>query len=362
MPQKPKRAVIYARLSVASDDSVSIARQVESCTQYAEARGWEVVATCTDDGVSATHNKPEQRAGWREVLALSQPYDVVVVWKVDRLARRVLDFLHADEALQERKAGVVAVEQPIDMTTPTGRAFATMLAVFAELEADAISGRVAAARNYLLRNGRAVGGTVPYGWRNVKNPDGPGYVLAHDPERIEFVRGAVGARPGGRHALLGEAVAGPVRTHRGPAGRGTEWAYGTVERLMRNPILAGMTPLNPGNRSKKRGAEVLRGDDGLPVARPELAIMSVAEWRAMVSRLDDRDSAQSRPRAACATTSSLLSGLVWCADCDQRMHRGTVQGRPGYSCPTCHQAMTNFEPLVVEEFLMQLWVIYRVGL
>jgi hypothetical protein len=65
-------------------------------------------------------------------------YDAVIVWKVDRLARRVLDFLHADEALQGRGAGIVAVEDPIDMTTPQGRAFAIMLAVFGEMEAEAI--------------------------------------------------------------------------------------------------------------------------------------------------------------------------------------------------------------------------------
>jgi len=87
----------------------------------------------------------------------------VIVWKVDRLARRVLDFLHADEALQARGAVIVAVEDPVDMTTPQGRGFATMLAVFGEMEAAAISARVKAARTHLLNDGRVVGGKVPYG-------------------------------------------------------------------------------------------------------------------------------------------------------------------------------------------------------
>ena len=70
------------------------------------SRGWEVVATFIDDGVSATHNKPEARAGWRALLDADERYDAVIVWKIDRLARRVIDFLHADEALQQRQAGL----------------------------------------------------------------------------------------------------------------------------------------------------------------------------------------------------------------------------------------------------------------
>ena len=63
------RSVIYARISVSPEESVSIDRQVEAAQQYAAARGWKVVGTFEDEGVSATHNKPEDRAGWRALLA-----------------------------------------------------------------------------------------------------------------------------------------------------------------------------------------------------------------------------------------------------------------------------------------------------
>src|SRR4051794_3673693 len=218
-----KRAVIYARISVAQEASVSIDRQLEAAQQYAAARGWQVVGTFTDDGVSATHNKPEDRAGWCALLAAPQKYDAVIIWKVDRLARRVLDFLHADEALQARKAGIVAVEDPVDMTTAQGRAFAQVLAVFGELEAATIRARVAAARTHLLNAGRVVGGKVPYGWRSVRNPDGPGLVLAHDPDRIDYVRGMA------ERVLRGNSIYSVVQWldevgAPTPTGRGG-WAY-----------------------------------------------------------------------------------------------------------------------------------------
>jgi hypothetical protein len=119
-----------------------------------------------------------------------------VIWKVDRLARRTLDFLHADQALRDRKAGVVAWKTRRH-DHRAGRAFATMLAVFAELEAEAISARVTAARATLLRSGRYVGGSVPYGWRSYPNPSGPGFVIEQDPDRIGYAgRWSSGHRQG----------------------------------------------------------------------------------------------------------------------------------------------------------------------
>lgn len=346
-----KRCVIYARISVAQEASVSIDRQVEAAEQYAKARGWQVVGTFKDDGVSATHNKPSDRDGWRELLASPTRYDAVVIWKLDRLARRVLDFHLANQALGERSAALVAVENSLDLTTADGRMIANVLASFAEYEADAISARVRAARTHLVRAGRVVGGTVPYGWQRVPNPDGPGLVLAHDPERIDYVRGAA------ERALRGNSIYSVVQWldevgAPTPTGRGT-WVYSTVERILRHPVLAGMTPFNPGNGKRERGDGLLR-EDGLPVVDESVAILSVADWRALVAQLDDRDSGHSKPRALRTKTSALLSGLVWCGHCEARMHRCALgPTRHGYTCPGCSQTITNFEPLVVAEFLRQ---------
>lgn len=78
---------------MAQEASVSIDRQIEAAQQYAAARGWRVVQVFRDEGVSATHNKPEDRPGWHALLGSSERFDAVLVWNIDRLARRVLDFL-----------------------------------------------------------------------------------------------------------------------------------------------------------------------------------------------------------------------------------------------------------------------------
>ncbi|GAB2469343.1 recombinase family protein [Jatrophihabitans fulvus] len=345
MTDQKRRAVVYARLSVSQDESVSIDRQIEACSKYADARGWEVVAVRKDDGVSATHNRPEDRAGWGEVLSLDAPYDVVIVWKLDRLARRITDFWRAVEALEERGTAVAVVTENFDLTTSIGKIVAGVLAGFAQMEAEAISARVAGARDHLIRNGRVVGGTVPYGYAKAANPSGKGFVLVQDEATIGYVREAA------ERALRRETVysikqwlsaEAPLPTKSQATRKREGWAYSTVERMLRNPILAGMIAHNPDNRTKVRGAEVLRDEQGLPVVYKDLAVITTDERRRLLALLDDEgDRPQRRPRAGRGTTSPLLSRLVSCGECDRTMHRGTSAGRPAVMCPECYQTIST---------------------
>ena len=342
-----RRCALYARLSVTKEESVSITRQLLSCRRYAEARGWEVVGEFVDDGVSATANRPEDRNGWAALLAAND-FDAVVIWKVDRLARRVLDFLHADETLQQMGAGLVAVEDPIDMTSPQGRAFAVMLAVFGEMESEAIRARVRAARLQLLKDGRWAGGGVPYGYRSAVNPNGPGWVLVKEPERAAWLAEAVGLAMGGAtvNAIATWLTVACAPLPRGSSARrisGSEaWNRQTVEGLLRNPILAGMTPHNPGRAKSGKRADplaVFRDENGEPLVNGCLAVISIEEFKALQRRLDSRGTPQARKRSERETTSPFLSRVVRCHDCLVYLCRGTNQKRAVLYCPSCRQTI-----------------------
>ncbi|SMD11198.1 recombinase family protein [Lentzea albidocapillata] len=356
-----RRCALYARLSVTKEESVSITRQLRSCRKYAEARGWEVVGEFIDDGVSATASRPEDRKGWTALLS-TDGFDAVIIWKVDRLARRVLDFLHADETLQQRGAGLVAVEDPIDMTSPQGRAFAVMLAVFGEMEAEAIRARVRAARAQLLKDGRWVGGGVAYGYRSAANPDGPGRVLVKDAERIRWLTEAV------RMALRGGAVNAIAKwlTDAGaplPGGAkrkagNVTWNRQTVDQLLRNPILAGMTTHNPGRGKGGKRVDpfaVVRDENGNPVVDESLAVITADEFAQLQHILDSRDSPQARKRSDRKTTSPFLSRVALCDACDVYMCRGTNQQRPIIYCPRCKQtaSRTTLDPYLVQRLLSE---------
>ena len=343
------RCVLYSRLSVTKEESVSIARQLQSCRKYADARGWEVVGEFIDDGVSATANRPEDRKGWSALLS-TRDFDAVVIWKVDRLARRVLDFLHADEALQKRGAGLVAVDDPIDMTSPQGRAFAVMLAVFGEMEAEAIRARVRAARAQLIKDRRFVGGGIPYGYRSTANPAGPGRVLIKDTARIGWLTEAVRMAMRGVTVnaittwLTSEGAPLPGDPQAQRRSGSTAWNRQTVDGLLRNPLLAGMTPHNPGRaRSAKRADPfaVVRDDDGEPVVTESLAIITTAEFTTLQQILDSRTSPQARKQPDRQSTSPFLSRVALCDDCDVYMCRGTNQKRPVIYCPSCRQTLSR---------------------
>lgn len=360
-----RRAVLYARLSVTKEESVSIARQLESCRRYAQARGWAIVGEFVDDGVSATANRPEERRGWKSLLA-ARDFDAVIIWKVDRLARRVLDFLHADETLQQRGAGLVAVEDPIDMTSPQGRAFAVMLAVFGEMEAEAIRARVRAARAQILKDGRWPGGGIPYGYRSVPNPKGPGRVLMKDEERIGWLSDAVAKALSGATVnaiakwLTDSKAPLPVRRTVRTSGS-TSWNRQTIDGLLRNPVLAGMTPYNPGrNKSATRvdPFAVLRDEHGAPVISPTLAVITTEEFATLQGLLDARTAPQARKKAERQSTSAFLSRVARCAECAVYLCRGTNQKRPMLYCPKCRQTIGR---TALDAYLINRLLIERAG-
>src|SRR3712207_9154755 len=84
------RAAIYIRLSQETEHTISPAKQEEICRRYAEDRGWHVVGVYPDIDVSASHTRLDrpELARLREHCQ-AKAIDVVIVWRLDRLARSV---------------------------------------------------------------------------------------------------------------------------------------------------------------------------------------------------------------------------------------------------------------------------------
>lgn len=112
----------YARVST-SDQDCSI--------QVAALRnaGCDIVRSEKKSGTAT-----EGRAELETVLEFIQRGDTLVVTRIDRLARNVMDLEKIVARLNERGAFLRATEQPIDTSSPAGKAFLQMLGVFAEFE------------------------------------------------------------------------------------------------------------------------------------------------------------------------------------------------------------------------------------
>ncbi|PCH51269.1 MAG: recombinase family protein, partial [Hyphomicrobiales bacterium] len=110
------RAAIYVRVSTGQQamQDLSIPDQIAQCEAYCNKREWEVVATFTDAGVSAsTDNRHDFQAMIAESCSPSKPIDVIIVHSQSRFARNTLDLLHYTKKLEKADVQFVSITQDI---------------------------------------------------------------------------------------------------------------------------------------------------------------------------------------------------------------------------------------------------------
>jgi predicted site-specific integrase-resolvase len=111
------QAVVYTRQSLdRTGDGLAVARQQEDCPKLCRDRGWAVAQIVTDNDVSASNGKP--RSGFVQVLGMvdARAVDVVVVWAVDRLVRKLADLEEVIERCE--RAGVRLATVSGDVACP----------------------------------------------------------------------------------------------------------------------------------------------------------------------------------------------------------------------------------------------------
>lgn len=149
---EPERVAIYARVS--THDQQTLPMQLEAMRAYAERKGWQIASTVEEVGSGA-----KTRPCREELLraARRREIDVIVVWRLDRWGRSLIDLIATLQELTALKVGFVSLSEALDLTTPSGRAFAGMLAVFAEFERDILRDRVKAGIAQARKDGRPHG-------------------------------------------------------------------------------------------------------------------------------------------------------------------------------------------------------------
>jgi DNA invertase Pin-like site-specific DNA recombinase len=83
--------------------------------------------------------------------------DLVLVWRLDRWGRSVTDLLATLQELDHLGVGFVSMTEALDLTTPTGRAMAGLLAVFAAFEREILQERTKAGLAHARENGQRLG-------------------------------------------------------------------------------------------------------------------------------------------------------------------------------------------------------------
>src|SRR5271167_1438957 len=146
------RVGLYARVS--TFDQHTIPLQIRALREYAARRGWTIAMQVKEVGSGAAQRQLREKlldaARRREI-------DVVLVWRLDRWGRSVADLLATLQELDHLGVGFVSLTEALDLTTPSGRAMAALLAVFAEFEREILRERVRAGLAHARQNGQRLG-------------------------------------------------------------------------------------------------------------------------------------------------------------------------------------------------------------
>jgi len=241
-----QRCAIYTRKSSEEgleQDFNSLHAQREACAAYVMSQaseGWSLIDDIYDDG--GISGGTLDRPGLKRLLAdiAAGRIDIVVVYKVDRLTRSLLDFSKLVEAFDKAGTSFVSVTQSFNTTTSMGRLTLNMLLSFAQFErevtAERIRDKIAASK----ARGMWMGGTPPLGYE----PDGR--TLAIVDEHAALVRDIyrryldTGNVRLVADALDREGILSPVRARKsGETFGGCRFTRGQIYAILSNPIYIG---------------------------------------------------------------------------------------------------------------------------
>lgn len=353
------RALIVTRLSRVTDATTSPERQLQACRALCNQRGYEVVAHAEDLDVSAGKTTPFDRPQLGDWLTnRHNEFDVIVVFRMDRIVRRLLDLADVIRWCQEHsKALVSASEAFLDLTAPFGDIVALLVAKVAEMELQAISDRNKSAAVYNITRGKFRGGMPPWGYQVEQTDDGWGYV--QDPQQVRTILEVVDRVLSGEplravaHGLNDRGILTPrdrFAELRGREVKGYSWAGGGLKRGLSSLTLLGYAMTD---------GEPVRSPDGSPVVRSEPVLT-----RDVFDRLQVELAGRENRKEPTKRSSGLLLQVIFCKVCGSPAYR--FKGGKGrtarYRCASAQAKQTcgnNTFPLpdadqLVTEHLLDL--------
>lgn len=297
------RCAVYTRKS--SEEGLdqafnSLDAQREACEAYIASQrheGWTLLPTLYDDGgfSGGTLKRPALQRLLDDIQA--GEVDLVVVYKIDRLTRSLMDFAKLVEVFDQHETSFVSVTQHFNTTSSMGRLTLNVLLSFAQFEREVtgerIRDKVAASR----RKGLWMGGPIPLGYRVVDKRLEVNELEAPLVRRIFEDYARIGSVEQIKQALDRDGVTGRARAHRGEAVYATSLSRGAIYAILQRYLYIG---------------DVRQANESY--AGKHEAIIPRELWDAVQARL----TGSRRDRVVGTTAStSLLAGIIF----DSRGHR-----------------------------------------
>lgn len=229
------KAAIYIRVSTEEQakEGYSLAAQEERLKAYALSQDWDVVKVYREDGKSAKDlDRPQLQTMLQDIK--NGLIDVVLVYRLDRLTRSVLDLYNLLEDFEKYNVKFKSATEVYDTTTATGRLFITLVAALAQWERENLAERVKMGMLKKAALGEWSGGIAPFGYE-YKN--GKFYIVEHEVEIVKKMFKM--ARTAGMDKIARILNKEGYRTR-----KGADFAGFTVQYIVRNPIYIGKLRFN----------------------------------------------------------------------------------------------------------------------
>ena len=329
---KNARCAIYTRKSTEEgleQEFNSLDAQREAAEAYIQSQkhlGWTLVPKKYDDGGFSGGNldRPALKQLLEDIEA--KRVDCVVVYKVDRLSRSLLDFARLMDRFDQRSVSFVSVTQQFNTTTSLGRLTLNILLSFAQFELEIIGERTRDKMSAARRKGKWVGGTPVLGY-DVDPRGGRLLINEKEAQRVNEIFALYR-----RHRSLASVVSELARhgwttkswkSKRGIRHTGRPFTKASLTNLLTNPIYAGQVQYR----------DVIYPGEHPGIIDPEL-------WDSVHTEFKER---QRRKRGSVRRAQdALLAGLLICSHCQKPM-AATYSLRRGrrYRYYLCHGARQN---------------------
>ncbi|OZV10750.1 hypothetical protein CIW83_18185 [Tissierella sp. P1] len=281
------KAAIYIRVSTLEQakEGFSIAAQKDRLISYCKAKGWTIQDIYVDDGYTGTNT---DRPALQSLLKNMNKFNIVLVYKLDRLSRSQMDVLRLVEGeFLKNNIDFVSLLESFDTSTPFGRAMLGILAVFAQLERETIIERTKLGKERRAKEGYwRGGGNVPIGYNFINDE-----LVIDDYESMQ-VKKVYELYLEGKGA---DAIADYMTRKGYKNNNGYNWNSLQVIRVLSNPTYTGIVEYN-GNQY-----------EGL-----HKPIISKETFEMIQSIMKSR---KQKPKS----TKYLLGGIVYCAYCGARL-------------------------------------------
>ena len=353
---RAKKVAIYIRVSTTYQiDRDSLPMQRKDLIAYAElVLGIEKYEIFEDAGYSG---KNTDRPAFQEMMQRTRKgeFTHILVWKIDRISRNLLDFAEMYEELQELRVTFVSKNEQFDTSTAIGEAMLKIILVFAELERNMTSERVTAAMISRACNGQWNGGRVPYGYDY--DPERKEFSIREDEERIcQLLK---------KDYLESKSLTHTARflNESGFKTRAdAEWSPTAVWIIASSPFYAGIYRYNRYKGTERRTENPEEEWVLVPDHHP--AIFTLEEHEAMLQLLKKNLRSFENPIGRPHSTDNihLFSGIVYCGKCGSKMT--STPGRlhadgyrtSTYSCPKRRKTKDCDNPsvndLIIGEFVI----------